>query len=501
MSLVLTRIRRMALLQPDDIALRDASIAWSYGELNQRIHILAKQFYSCNFRVLGLLADNSMEWALADLSALAAELPVVPLPVFFSAQQLLHVIRDTGLDAILTDQVDMVAALLHRAQIDFELMESSGGLRLLRLMGVAPVQLPFDTAKITYTSGTTGEPKGVCLSQSQIEHVAVSLVDASHAEATDVHLCLTPLSTLLENIAGIYTPMLAGAQACILPLADLGISFSVLNPECMLQALHLYQVNTVILAPQMLLALVSALEHGAIRPAHLRFIAVGGAPVANQLLDRAMQLNLPVYVGYGLSECASVVALNTPHNRRMGSVGLPLPHVSISISSEGEILVSGSSCLGYLGHPPPDSLWATGDIGHLDDAGFLYITGRRKSMFVTAMGRNVSPEWVEEELTAHAAIAQAAVFGEAKPFNTVVVVIRPGYNPSDVQSAVQQVNLHLPEYAQIRATLFAHAAFSATNQQITANGRLKRQAIFAAYASDLESIYSEPYHEPYHEQF
>jgi acyl-CoA synthetase (AMP-forming)/AMP-acid ligase II len=114
------------------------------------------------------------------------------------------------------------------------------------------------------------------------------------------------------------------------------------NAKKMLDALSDWQATTMILTPELLLGLIFAIEGGAPQPQRLRFIAVGGASVSPSLLERADRLGLPVYEGYGLSECASVVALNTPLARKLGSVGKPLPHLKVEIAEDGEILVSGN---------------------------------------------------------------------------------------------------------------------------------------------------------------
>src|SRR5690606_19025489 len=122
--------------------------------------------------------------------------------------------------------------------------------------------------------------------------------------------------------------------------------------------------QSLILVPQLLLMLVSAAEQKAFNPQHLRFAAVGGARVSEDLLHRAQRAGLPVYEGYGLSECASVVCLNRPGARRPGSVGKPLPHVQVQLANDGEVLIKGSALLGYLGEAPRSvEWWPSGDLG------------------------------------------------------------------------------------------------------------------------------------------
>ncbi|HEY4139213.1 MAG TPA: long-chain acyl-CoA synthetase, partial [Casimicrobiaceae bacterium] len=120
----------------------------------------------------------------------------------------------------------------------------------------------------------------------------------------------------------------------------------------------------------------------------------------------------------------------------------------------------------------------------------LYVTGRKKNMFITSFGRNVAPEWIEQELVAQSAIAQAAVFGEARPFVTAVVVPRPNATLQAVSAAVNDLNRRLPDYARIGAWLQAAQAFTAQNGKLTANGRLRRDAILRDYADQIDAVYA-----------
>lgn len=495
MSLIKQCLHAVALQTPQHIALQDRHGIVTYGELQVTVDEVAEQLRALQFRTLGLWADNSIAWALADLSAMSANIPLVPLPLFFSSRQLLHVIQDAGLDGLLTDNPQQAMDLLQSAGIRCQQEQKLAGLHLIRLLDVAGKTLPLGTFKITYTSGTTGEPKGVCLSCPQMEVVAVALHEACQATAEDRHLSLTPLSTLLENIGGIYVPLLAGAVVCLPPLREVGLhGASELDVAQMINAIHAFEATSVILAPQMLHAMVAAGISGKSMPPRLRFVAVGGAPVSVNLLEQAAKLGIPVFEGYGLSESASVVALNRPDASRTGSVGRPLPHVDLKFAEDGEILLENPGFLGYLGHETPQRPWPTGDMGYLDAENFLHLTGRKKSMFITSFGRNVAPEWVERELALHPAVAQTAVFGESRPFNVAVIVPRTGFSHEDIEAAIELTNHSLPDYAWISAWVVAFEPFSLDNGQLTGNGRLKREVIKKAYNSQIERFYEEQTH-------
>ncbi|HEY0914173.1 MAG TPA: AMP-binding protein [Solimonas sp.] len=499
MSLVLDAIAAHARCRPDALALHGCEARLNYAELDQAIARLAAQLSSRSLRVVGLLADNGLAWALADLAAVRASVRTVPLPPFFSPQQMAHALRSAGAEALLAPPAFAVAGPF--AGLPAEALEVGLAPALLSLLELPPqaaVPVPEGTAKITYTSGTTGEPKGVCLAQEQMERVALALAEASGAGPGDRHLCVLPLATLLENLGGLYAPLLAGAAACLWPMSEVGLrGASGFDPRLLIEALEVARASTAILVPQILQGLVEAIEAGLQRPSQLRFIAVGGAPVAPRLLQRARAAGLPVHEGYGLSECSSVVALNTAAADRPGSAGRPLPHVQVSFADDGEILVAGNAFLGYVGEVPraADQPVATGDIGHLDADGYLWLTGRKKNMFITAFGRNVAPEWVERELCLQPAIAQAAVFGEARPWNAAVIVPRPGASHEAVDLALAEVNAMLPDYARVRRWLPAQQAFTPVNGQLTSNGRLRRASLWAQYGTRLDALYQETQHE------
>ncbi|MDQ6960407.1 MAG: AMP-binding protein [Mariprofundaceae bacterium] len=498
-SRLLAAIAQHRRVTPDKIALEGASESLTYSELEREIGQLADDLSEREPDAIGLLMDNSPAWVVADLAAMKTWVPVVPMPLFFSPEQIGHLIISAGLELVLTDQpgpLRRMLGLIGIAISDEDTVDIAGvRVHLFQLEHPATCSIPDSIAKVTYTSGTTGDPKGVCLAQSAMETVAESLQAACHACVDDRHLCALPLATLLENIGGVYVPLLAGGT-CILPgLVAVGMrGASGLDPARFLRALIQYEVSTCILIPQMLLALVSAIQSDGKHPASLRYLAVGGAPVSKVLLEAAAQLNLPVFEGYGLSEAASVVAVNGPDEHQPGAVGKPLPHVRLDFADDGEILVSGALFSGYLGQGEPDlqdGYYATGDTGYLDDGGFLHITGRKKHIFITAFGRNVSPEWVERELTAHPGIAQTVIFGEARPFNVAVLSIRDGMNAQAVEQAVAAANARLPDYARVHRWLLADETFSVANGLFTGTGRPMREAIWRQYGERIESLYED----------
>jgi long-chain acyl-CoA synthetase len=484
-------------------ALQGINIALDYKQLCFEIE-KCQTFLAAikqNF-TLAIALENHPAWVVIDLAALKAEIPIVPIPQFFTDAQSQHALTDSGANVLITDNATRFKAIFSD-QILAETQIEIAGLAVTQLqLNIATKKLPNNTAKITYTSGTTGAPKGVCLSANAQLQVANSIKTATNLSVKDVHLCVLPLATLLENVAGVYATLLAGGTAHILPSATVGLTGNQLAVQQLISALNQSQASTAIFTPALLSALVLACEAGATEAKskvlpHLRFLAVGGAHVGSDLVQRAKLQNLPVFEGYGLSECASVVALNTAKHNKIGSVGKPLPHVAISFYEQQEILVKGAQFLAYTNDQETDDKlpekideWlATGDIGYLDDEGYLFLNGRKKNMFITSFGRNISPEWLETALCSQPEITQACVFGEAKPFN--IAVVSSNKNALEITVAINNANQNLPDYAQIKHWLMADAPFSVSNRQLTANGRLKRDVIWQTYQAKINALYKD----------
>lgn len=477
-------LREHAQQRASQVALRGASRSYSYAQLlaevEQREMLLRNQPPG----VFALSLENGPELLFWDLAALLAERPCVILPPFFSPAQRAHCLMQSQANLALTGP-----------ELAEELRASgfTAGEPFWQRPAVVDAGLPTGTAKITYTSGSTGTPKGVCLSADAMLRVARELELASRPAEPRHYLAVLPLAVLLENL-GLYAALLAGASLTLLPQTQLGISgASGVDWKRLLGCIALSGAQSLILVPQLLLGLVTAIERGLTRVGPLRFVAVGGARVAPSLLQRAAKVGLPVFEGYGLSECASVVSLNRPGANRPGSVGRPLPHVQVKLAADGEVLVSGSTLLGYLGEPPFDGQWwPTGDLGRFDEDGYLYLAGRKKNQFITSFGRNVNPEWIEAELTQHGAILQAFVHGEGLQQNLALLwPLDPQASDETLEQAVRQCNASLPDYARVHAWKRLPEPFTAQNGMLTANGRPRRAEILERYRNALFELVTE----------
>ncbi len=433
-------------------------------EFLRKVRYRNRLLRQCGVRCLALLADNSPEWLITDLAARLAGVTLIPLPAFFTPRQLQNTLEAAAADALVTD-----SAPLPGFRPTVRLTQTLS----LSLRPATGAAMPAGVTKVTFTSGTTAEPKGICLRAAALDAVAASIAEATRAVSVQRHLCVLPLAVLLENVAGAYGALLRGAELVVPPLHELGWNgSSSFDPACLLECLYRYQPQSLILLPQMLKSLVIELTRTGQRLSGLRFVAVGGARTPAALVEAARALGLPVYEGYGLSECGSVVSLNVPGKDCPGSVGVPLPGREVRVSPSGHIEIRQPGYLGILGSSCDIPEWLdSGDIGHFDADGFLHISGRSKNLLITGFGRNISPEWVESELLYEPGVLQAMVLGDAWPALGALLVTAPG---ADAELAVRQCNARLPDYARIGAWRRVER-MCAENGLATANGRIRRE--------------------------
>lgn len=468
-----------------EFALGDGRRSLDRDTLDREVLALADGLRSMGTRVLATLLDNGLPWVVADLAAEQAGVVHVPLPMFFTPEQTAHALQAAGVDTLLT--VTPLATRWPRAgRNDRDIAGEPVCVLRLPAQGLP---MPQGTAKLTFTSGTTGTPKGVCLSAQALHRVRDGLVQALEPLDIRRHLCALPLAVLLENVAGVMAPLTRGAECLVPPLAELGLTgSSSFDPGAFNAAVERYQPHSLILLPQMLRAWVGWLmQQGRVAPQGLRMVAVGGAAVGAPLLLAARRLGIPAYEGYGLSEGSSVQTLNLPGADKPGSAGRPLPHAQVRINAHGEIEVAGGLLVGYLGQPPMDPVWwPTGDLGDIDADGFVHVRGRLKHVLITAFGRNVSPEWVETALRGGRTIAQAVVLGDGEPsLSAVVWPVLADLPDAAIQAEVDLANQSLPDYARVQRWVRALAPFNADAGMATANGRPQRAAILTRHAQAL----------------
>jgi long-chain acyl-CoA synthetase len=486
MDVLFNNLIRQATIHPEAIALQSGPDSITYETLHREIELVADRLHRLSIQRLGLFLDNGIDWIIIDLACALAKVTVVPLPWFFSQQQINHAIESAQLDSIVarTDVSKLSDVCgsgfhLYAGCSLYEIVEHS-----LQTVGSA-----CPPAKLSYTSGTTGTPKGIELGYGLIDKVCSSIGEMTSGLNIDRHLSLLPYSTLLENLCGIYAPLSQGVSVFAEPASRLGLSSTLtMNPDQFASIINEIKPNSLIMTPQLLKLLCALTEAELIDMRSLVFVAVGGAHIGTSLLERAQRLEIPVYEGYGLTEFGSVATLNTPQEYRVGSVGKPLPHVTVNFAEDGEIILKTNirkpnhksgrvAC-----HEIP-----TGDLGYVDSDGFVYVNGRKKNTIVLSTGRNVSPEWVEGELNSSPIIAQSFVYGEAEThLSALIVAQNHSISHEAIKLAIETLNQSLPAYARIVNWRLLRESFTVDNQLLTTNGRPRRAQIISRLETLIE---------------
>lgn len=469
---------------------------------------------------VGLFIGNRPLWGIYDIALTLKGAIVVPIPTFFSKEQIQHIVSDAKINTIIIESEGFIktkgltgafgALKVIEADQSLEDQSTINGNKMIESL-----DNPQHVSKIIYTSGTTGKPKGVLVSLNAIEAVTKSLIERSGANMSDRHLSLLPLSTLVETIGGLYVPLSAGGTI-VYPKSISSPENILFDPVDLKRVLLDASPTTLNLVPSLLEAILKGTNSIFDLPRTLRFVACGGAPLLPSFQTKALEMGIPLYEGFGLSECASVVALNGIGMCRNGSVGKVLPHAEVTISEVGEIMVSGAGIMsGYTDGARGDiEALATGDLGYIDEEGYLFVTGRKDNLIITSQGRNVSPEWVESALHRSNAISQAMVFADNTGEISAFIVPNKDWlndvgHDGDIKSAtepliehpatvntmfreVEKASANLPAYAAVKRVTLLPEAFTIENGLLGADGRLNRKEVIKAYGHDSNMQSNDP---------
>ena len=477
--------------------LRTSIAPLNYRELKDAVERCYQSLPALAGKRVGLLMGNRPLWGICDIALTLKGAFVVPIPTFFSTEQVEHIIKDSGIDTLVVDSEERVSSKEMNALFArINLIQADPSLETPGREPAEPCTIEdlsdLDrVTKVIYTSGTTGKPKGVMVTLKGVEAVTKSLIERSGTTMSDRHLSLLPLSTLVEAIGGLYRLIAAGATV-IYPKTAFPPENILFNPEGLTRIVKESAPTTLNLVPSLLKAMLADAKERQDMPSTLRFAACGGAPLSSKLRNRAAELGVPLFEGYGLSECSSVVALNGAGMKKAGSVGKVLFHAGVTISDEGEIMVYGPGVMaGYTnGNNCGLKELPTGDMGYIDDEGYLFVTGRKDNLILTGQGRKVSPEWVEKSLTASEAVSQAMVYGNEMGEVAAVIVpdeewleeaLKWASSSGDIlKTAVAEAQESMPEYARVSEIILCTEPFSAENGFLGPDGRLNRKNILSA---------------------
>jgi long-chain acyl-CoA synthetase len=234
----------------------------------------------------------------------------------------------------------------------------------------------------------------------------------------------------------------------------------------------------------------------------VRICVSGGAPLAREIIEFFHSIDILILEGYGLTECTTAATVNRPTQFRFGTVGPVLPDVEVRLAGDGEVLIKTETIFaGYFKDEaatkevlPGDGWLRSGDVGKLDDDGFLTITDRKKDLLVTAGGKNVAPQNLENALKTHPLVSQALVVGDRRPYIAALITLSEEADRQsaldEMQSIVHDVNRDLSRYEQIKRFVVLPRDFSADEGEVTPTLKLKRRVCQEHFAAEIESLYS-----------
>jgi len=468
------------------------------------------------------VSENRHEWVITDLALHLVGAVHVPIHVTLSGQQIAAQIDDCGARLVFVSSEELllkfgdqlatnVQILVHEQQgacDDEALLDkfATANAKPPAVAPPAPSPQPLaqdDLATILYTSGTTGRPRGVMLSQRNLAANAAATADAHGGDNDQTRLCVLPLSHIYARTCDLYTWVYRGSRLVLAENREtLARDCQLVQPAAMSAVPYIYQRIS-----EKVRASAPADEAAALRAVFggkIERLSSGGAPLAPDIEDWYAKQGLPLLAGYGLTESSPVIAASTTECSRRGSVGRPLPNVEVRIADDGEIVVRGPSVM--LGYWQDDAATAevirdgwlyTGDLGEIDADGFLFVRGRKKELIVLSTGKKVFPTRVESMLTASPHIEQAAVFGEGNSALVALIVPSTGVSANDAvgkstrdkyTAEINRCLKHAAHEEQVRNFALLDRPFSIERGELTAKLSLCRQVIARNFHKELTGL-------------
>ncbi|HEX3660648.1 MAG TPA: long-chain fatty acid--CoA ligase [Acidobacteriaceae bacterium] len=525
---------------------------------------------------VAILSENRWEWAVADFACLAMGVVDVPIYPTLLGEQIAPLLADSGARAIFVStraQHDKIAAiragtaLEHVVIMDEEPLAGAETFSSLLsrgsqqpdagFEGTARAVQPGDLATLIYTSGTTGEPKGVLLTHGNVASNLNYSLDAFGLLPTDACISFLPLSHITarhldyalyaKNVLVAYCPSfekLPQAMQAIHPTilvavprvfekvrqvaeqraAESGIKRRLFARAQAAGRPHREEVAAGRTPSSTSWKIADALVYKKLRAGfggRVRYFIAGGAPLGIDTAHWFASMGIRILEGYGLTETSPVIAINTPVANRMGSVGRPLPNVECRMASDGELLVRGPSIFqGYWKNRGDaetfdgEGWFHTGDIGHLDAEGFLFITDRKKELLKTSGGKMIAPQPIENKLKASVLVGNCALVGDRHKFASALIV--PNFaaldlwaeehriavnsrehlveNPqirAEYQALIDRVNATLANFETIKRFRLVPDEWSLDTGELTPSLKLRRRVVAQKYAREIAEFYAD----------
>jgi long-chain acyl-CoA synthetase len=528
---------------------------------------------------VAILSENRPEWSTADFAILLLGAVTVPVYATLTAEQTAYALRDSEACAVFVStehQLRKVQSIVSQTQVQKiivmdqiqapndlavpcvrmdQLMTSGGSTLEIEIDSIARSVQPEDLATIIYTSGTTGTSKGVMLTHhnmaSNIAYsllgfdmrpglTSVSFLPLSHVTARHVDFTM-----LYHGVTLAYCPFMENLATTLLEVrptlcvsvprvyekiyAKTEMSARGFPTRAIYQwALSVGRTNrATILAGQIPTSpswkLANKLVFSKIRAGmggNVETFISGGAPLGRELAEWYATVGIRIHEGYGLTETSPVIAVNTPINHRIGTVGKILPNLEVRIADDGEILVRGPSVFkGYWNRPEEtqnafmDGWFKTGDIGNIDADGYLSVTDRKKELIKTSGGKFIAPQPIENSLKLNSFIGTAVILGDKRKFAFVIIspnftVLEDWARTNDIafssraelvgnpkvqalyDGVVDEVNQKLARFEKLKRVLLVADEFSPDNGALTPTMKLRRRVIEERYRSQIDELYA-----------
>ena len=525
---------------------------------------------------LAILSENRPEWTIADFAALILGVVVVPIYSTLTAQQTAYILSDSGAKVVVVStaqQLEKVLSIKNQTAVERLLVMDSVNTTHAELLQRIMLQGPFhrdpeierctgaisatDLASIVYTSGTTGAAKGVQLTHGNLTSNVLNSLSGFDIGPGDVSISFLPLSHVTARHADLAL-LYRGATLAYCPFFEnLLQTLTEVRPTIFVAVPRVYEkihsqveqnanrfLNGTIyrwavsvgeahiaeilagktpnslnwkLANKLVFSKMSARMGG-----RVRIFVSGGAPLGRELASWYASVGIRIHEGYGLTETSPVIAINSPAAHKIGTVGRPLANVEVRIAEDSEILVRGPSVFqGYWNRPTEtenaflNGWFRTGDIGNLDEDGFLSVTDRKKDLLKTSGGKFIAPQPIENSIKLNSLIGTAVVLGDRRKFASVI--ISPNFplleewaranavsfssrqhliaDPRIVElyaGIVAEVNRGLARYETLKKILLVADEFTANDGTLTPTFKLRRKAVEERYRKEIDELYSEP---------
>ncbi len=523
---------------------------------------------------VAILSENRPEWTTADFACQLLGVISVPIYSTLTTEQAAFILKDAECRAVFVSseqQLRKVQAAQPQTLVEkivvMDPVETAHAFSMAHLMHEGPTArdtaldtraraiVADDLATLIYTSGTTGVSKGVMLTHGNLtsnieyslkgfefigEHVSVSFLPLSHITARHVDFAM-----LFNGVTLAYCPFVDQLSQALLevkPTMFVSVPrvYEKIHAQTDLKArgfpknmilrwtlwvgrLHAGEILRGKVPHAAAWRLADKLVYSKVRAGmggRGQVFISGGAPLGRELAEWFSWIGIRIHEGYGLTETSPVIAVNTPHDHKLGTVGRPLGNVEVKIADDGEILVRGPSVFkGYWKRPEEtanafvDGWFKTGDIGNLDAEGFLSVTDRKKDLIKTSGGKFIAPQPIENSLKHNALIAEAIIVGDKRKFPAVV--ISPYFtlledwarnNQVAFQSRselvthpkvqalydgiVEDVNRNLARFEKLKKVILVPDEFTPADGTLTHTMKVRRRAVEERYRKVIEDVYA-----------